>query len=91
MRFEYTDSEYAVRSSCTLSLRVLPGLGIPSDVGVLADPVSIGDSVRSRHGDLLVMCLGIVTAHSGDVHHPLFASPVMPLGSHCVVLWRNSC
>jgi hypothetical protein len=32
----------------------LPGLGAPSDFAVLADPVAVGDSVMSSHGDLLV-------------------------------------
>ena len=43
----------------------LPGLGIPSDFAVLADPVAVGDSVMSSHGDLLVVCLGIISARTG--------------------------
>ena len=32
----------------------LPGLGIPSDFAILADPVSLGMEVRARHDVLLV-------------------------------------
>ena len=55
----------------------LPGLGIPSDFAVLADPVSIGASMKSRHGDLLVMCLAIVSARAGGVYFPMHSAEVV--------------
>ena len=60
----------------------LPGLGIPSDFVVLADPVSIGESMHSRHGELLVMCLAIVSGRTGNVYHPLHSAKPMPIGAH---------
>ena len=59
----------------------LRGLGIPSDFAVLADPVSLGLSVRSRHDVLNVMCLCLVGSR-GAIHCPLFAAPAMPFASH---------
>ena len=61
---------------------LLPGLGIPSDFCLLADPVSIGESAVARHGDLLVMCLAIVSARTGRVYHPMFSAPQMKIGEH---------
>ena len=60
----------------------VPGLGIPSDFALLADPVSVGDSVMSRHGDLLVICLAIVSARTGIVHFPLHSAEQMVIGGH---------
>ena len=58
----------------------LGGLGIASDVAVLADPVAVGDSVMSRHGDLLVVCLGLVSARTGLVHQPFHSASEMQIG-----------
>ncbi len=58
----------------------LPGLGIPSDFAVLADPVAVGDSVMARHGDLLVVCLGIVSARTGLVCQPFHSASEMQIG-----------
>ena len=60
----------------------LPGLGIPSDFAILADPVSIGMEVRAKHDVLLVMCLSLVSRHTGTIYCPMFAAPPMPFGSH---------
>ena len=60
----------------------LPGLGIASDFAVLADPVSIGLTVHARHDVLLVMCLCLVSRHTGALYCPMFAGPPMPFGSH---------
>ena len=60
----------------------LPGLGIPSDFCLLADPVSIGESMRSRHGDLLVMCLSMISACAGRFYNPMFSAPQMKIGEH---------
>jgi len=61
---------------------ILPGLGIPSDFGVLADGVALGDSVIPRHGELLVMCLSMVSARTGRVYQPLHSADPVALGGH---------
>ena len=60
----------------------LPGLGIPSDFAVLADPVSMGDSILARHDVLLIMCLALVSARIGTVYNPMHSGHAMPIGSH---------
>ena len=60
----------------------LPGLGIPSDLSVVADAVAIGDSVMPRHGEVLVICLSIVSARDGAVHTPTHSAPDLPIGGH---------
>ena len=60
----------------------LPGLGIPSDFCMLADPVSIGEGKISRHGDLLVICLAMVSARTGRLYNPMLAAPQMKIGEH---------
>jgi hypothetical protein len=42
--------------------KALAGLGIPSDIAVLADPVSIGLQARARHDVLLIVCLCLARA-----------------------------
>ena len=60
----------------------LPGLGIPSDFAILADPVSLGMEVRARHDVLLAMCLCLSSRHDGRLYTPMLSAPAMPLGSH---------
>jgi len=60
----------------------LPGLGIPSDFAILADPVSLGVSVRARHDVLLVTCICLASRRTGTLYSPMFAAPAMPFGSH---------
>ena len=60
----------------------VPGLGIPSDFSFVADPVSIGDSVLSRHGDLLITCLSLTSARTGNVYQPMHSGYAMQIGSH---------
>lgn len=60
----------------------VPGLGIPSDFCLLADAVAVGDSIMSRHGDLLIICLAIASAHNGQAYHPMLAAPCMKIGEH---------
>ena len=60
----------------------LAGLGIPSDFAVLADPVAIGDSVMARHGDLLVVCLAMVSARNGAIRMPMHSAYCLPIGGH---------
>ena len=59
----------------------LPGIGIASDFAVLADPVSLGVQIRSKHDVLNVMCLCVVGC-GGQIYCPFFAAPAMPFGSH---------
>jgi len=60
----------------------IPGLGIPSDFCMLADPVSIGESICSRHGDLLVICLSLISARTGRFYNPMLSAPAMKIGEH---------
>ena len=60
----------------------LPGLGIPSDFALLADPVSMGSSVFSKHDILLITCLALVSAHLGNIYNPMHSGHAIPLGKH---------
>ena len=60
----------------------LPGIGIPSDFGVLADGVTMGLGVRSRHDTLLVVCLCLASKWTGRLYTPMHSAPAMPIGSH---------
>lgn len=61
---------------------ILPGLGIPSDFSGLADPVSLGVGVRSRHDTLCVLCLNIISRWTGCSYTPMHSAPAMPHGAH---------
>ncbi len=60
----------------------LAGLGIAPDFAVLVDPVSIGLQVRQRHDTLCVICICLVSRHTGALYSPMLAAPPMPFGSH---------
>ena len=60
----------------------MPGIGIPSDFGVLADGVTMGLGVTARHDTLLVVCLCLASKWTGRLYTPLHSAPAMPLGSH---------
>jgi hypothetical protein len=60
----------------------LPGLGIPSDVGILSDPVSLGLSVRAKHDVLMVMCVSAVSHRTGQHVSSMHSAPTMQLGGH---------
>jgi hypothetical protein len=60
----------------------LPGLGIPTDIGVLADPVSLGVGVRARHDVLCVICLCAASRWTGRLYLPMHSAPAMPFGAH---------
>ena len=60
----------------------LPGIGIPSDFGLLADGVTMGLGVRARHDTLLVVCLCLASRWTGRLYTPLHSAPAMPIGSH---------
>ena len=59
----------------------LPGIGIPSDFAVLADAVTMGLQIFTKHDTLNVMCLCVVGC-GGKIHCPFFDAPAMALGSH---------
>ena len=61
---------------------ILPGIGIMSDFGLLLDPVSIGRSAFARHDTLLMMCLSLVSSHTGRIYTPMIGGPTMRLGDH---------
>ena len=61
---------------------VVPGLGIPSDFAILADPVAMGEGTVARHGHLLAICLAIVSPVTGRVYSPMFDAPLMGIGGH---------
>jgi len=61
---------------------ILTGLGIPSDFSVLADPVSLGVGVRTRHDTLCVICINIVSRWTGRSYTPMHSAPAMPHGAH---------
>jgi hypothetical protein len=90
---KYASRHFAVEAAAMASMvvqqldshdfnAVLPGLGIPSDFAVLADPVSMGDSIVSRHDILLIICLALASAQSGRVYNPMHSGRAMPVGSH---------
>ena len=60
----------------------LPGLDIPSDFGILGDPVSMGESILCRSDVLLVLCLSLVSARNGRLYNPMHSARAMPIGSH---------
>ena len=60
--------------------RILPGLGIPSDVALLADPVHMGREIYSKWDTLNVLCLGLISAFSGLPWSPMHSGHAMALG-----------
>ena len=60
----------------------LPGLGIPSDFALLANPVSLGVGVRARNDTLCVLCLCVASRWTGKLYTPLHSAPAMPVGAH---------
>ena len=61
---------------------MLPGLGICSDISVMADPVSIGSSHFARHETVLVVHVTLVSRQSGALYMPMAGFRVMGLGDH---------
>ena len=58
----------------------LRSLGIPSDFGILIDPVSIGSSMFGRHDTVLMQCLSVVSARTHRIHTPMFGGATLPIG-----------
>ncbi len=61
--------------------RPCEGLGIPSDLSIVMDPVSIGGGFP-RHDTVLVMCLFLISAGTSKGYVPLLDAPTLPLGGH---------
>lgn len=61
--------------------RPCEGLGIPSDLSIVMDPVSIGGGFP-RHDTVLVMCLFMISAGTSKGYVPLLDAPTLPLGGH---------
>lgn len=57
-------------------------LGIPSDFSLVADPVSVAPGMFTRHGELLVTCIGLVSARLGSVYQPLHSAYALGIGGH---------
>jgi hypothetical protein len=71
----------AAHDRCDLD-KELGGLGIPSNVAVLFDGVPVGGvTLFGRHGSVLVICLGCVSAHDGRMH-ARFVAWAMPSSGH---------
>ena len=60
--------------------RPLGALGIPSDFGILIDPVTIGSSKFARHDTVLMQCLSAVSPHTHRIHTPMFGGGSMAVG-----------
>ena len=60
----------------------LGALGIPSDFGMLMDPVTIGTNKFARHETVLMLCLSVVSPHTHKIHTPMFGGESMGLGGH---------
>ena len=60
----------------------LRALGIPSDFGILIDPVSIGSSFWARHDTVLMECLSVISPHTHRIHTPMFGGATLPIGGH---------
>ncbi len=60
----------------------LASLGIPSDFGVLIDPVSIGSASFARHDTLLMTALPIVSPHTRQIHTPMAGGLPMAVEGH---------
>lgn len=60
----------------------LPGLGIPSDVTLLLDGVSLGYGRVARNDTVLMMAFHMVAHNSGKLHSPMVGAPTLPVGGH---------
>ena len=62
--------------------RMLPGLGIPSDLAIVFDPVSLGSGMFTKHGSVLMLAVALVSAETLGLYAPMVDAPVMGLESH---------
>ena len=61
--------------------QVLPGLGIPSDIVVAADPVALGVSVAPRYDEMMLVILFMVSPSTGRQEFLMLAGEAMPIGA----------
>ena len=61
--------------------QVLPGLGIPSDIVVAADPVALGVSVAPRYDELMLAILFMVSPSTGRQEFLMLDGEAMPIGA----------
>ena len=60
----------------------IPSLGIPSDVQLTIDHVSLGYGFVPRHHTLLIVCGVFVCREEGGLVTPLLSAPTVGLGGH---------
>ncbi len=67
--------------SCDINER-LPGIGIPSDVGIVMDPITLGSSGFGRHETVLMQCVSMVSSVVFNFQTRMLAADVMMVGEH---------
>ena len=61
--------------------QVLPGLGIPSDIVVAADPDALGVSVDPRYDEMMLVILFMASPSTGRQEFMLLDGEAMPIGA----------
>lgn len=60
----------------------LAGLDIPSNLNIIADPVSIGSTMYARNETVLFLAITTISPHTYRHHCPMIGGDTMPFGSH---------
>ena len=60
----------------------LEGLGVPSGLGLMFDPVSKGIGNYTRTGTVLMISISVVSPHTYRMHTPMLDAPTMGLEGH---------
>lgn len=60
----------------------LGGLGIPTDLGLAVDGISLGFGKVARHDSVIAIIVALVSRVDGTLNTPLAAAPTVPLGGH---------
>ena len=61
---------------------ILPGLGIPGDLAVMFDGVSLDKAMFSRHGSILMIAATYVSPHTLQLCSRMLDAPAMGIESH---------
>ena len=61
--------------------QVLPGLGIPSDIAVAADPVALGVSAAPRYDEMMLVVLCMASPSTGRQEFLMLDGEAMPIGA----------
>ena len=61
--------------------QVLPGLGIPSDIVVAADPFALGVSVAPRYDEMMLVVLFMASPSTGRQAFLMLDGEAMPIGA----------